>query len=191
MNFRQETFTPEQAARALEHNESNRNIRPLVVNKYARMMSHGLWGECPQPLVFNGKSVLDGQHRLSAVVKSGKTVTFWVCRAATEEVRKLLDGGIRRTVADVLGMEYGYTHATRIAAIAKWCVLLEKGSTVPLDHFQIDEFWSKRRVLLDWVYDVVNRSATHENKFLRGAYFMGPMTWLVSHKGDEAKAFLG
>lgn len=59
----------------LSRNSNNRNLRGQVIASYARDMKSGAW-------VLNGETVkiasngqlLDGQHRLNAVVESGQTV---------------------------------------------------------------------------------------------------------------------
>src|SRR5438105_14027323 len=78
-----ETITPEIATRYLELNK--KNYRPLnkkLVVRYARAMHEDRWvPRHPQGIAFDWNGNLgDGQHRLAAIVLSGKSVVMWVHR---------------------------------------------------------------------------------------------------------------
>jgi len=72
--------TPELAKSWLDANELDRPVSELDVQKYAAHMEAGLW----QPLSHNGIAftedgmLLDGLHRLHAVIRCGKTVPMVV-----------------------------------------------------------------------------------------------------------------
>lgn len=67
---------PEQAKLWLSNNPNNRPINTLKVNKYAKMMKNGLWNfKESTPIQINKNEVLiNGQHRLSAILQTGLTV---------------------------------------------------------------------------------------------------------------------
>lgn len=97
--------TPELAKKWLETNsEGQRNMRRNAVATYARDMAMGNWAFTHQPIAFNehGKLV-DGQHRLNAVVESGATVRFVVSVVVGLSVHDPIDRGAKRSVADLLG----------------------------------------------------------------------------------------
>ena len=68
--------SPEMATKWLEKNIVNRRIRDYKVNAYARDMKNGDWRLNGEAIVFNKSGQLvDGQHRLNAIAKSGVTVS--------------------------------------------------------------------------------------------------------------------
>src|SRR5437870_5147015 len=76
MKIREMEVGPELATRWLEGNVHNRKLREDVVARYARDMKAGRWLLTHEPIAFNknGDTLVDGQHRLWAVVESGATV---------------------------------------------------------------------------------------------------------------------
>jgi hypothetical protein len=92
--------TPIQAANWLESNKFNRKISDVSVSRYARDMTNGHWTLNHQGIAFDDEGVLvDGQHRLMAIVKSGVTVKMMVTwgadRVGIDELRV-------RSAADVI-----------------------------------------------------------------------------------------
>lgn len=97
-------ITPERAKEMLKHNPHNRNIREGDVEKYAHDMIIDNWyDEIMQPIRIsvNG-NLLDGQHRLYAIIKANKTIPMWVQYGLPENSFKWMDGGTKRTLADLL-----------------------------------------------------------------------------------------
>lgn len=76
MKTKVETITPEWAINILEnHNPRNRKLSEGTVQSYAADMRNGRWVLNHQGLAFDTNGDLsDGQHRLWAVVFSGKTI---------------------------------------------------------------------------------------------------------------------
>lgn len=119
--------TPAMAAGWLTKNIKNRNLRETTVMAFARDMSRGAWSENHQAIAF-GKAgnLIDGQHRLAAVVKSGKSIHFLVVRDMPErfegvkaDVMDTVDRGNSRSVADILKLQHGYVaHAPTVVAAA-------------------------------------------------------------------------
>lgn len=74
-----ELVSPEMAARWLTRNHSNREVDTGAVRRYSEAMLSGRWRLSGESLKFKvGGEVLDGQHRLMAVVRSGCTVPMLV-----------------------------------------------------------------------------------------------------------------
>lgn len=73
--FTIETVTPMKAARWLKRNIANRRVSPKVVRNYAGDMSRGEWLLNGEAIKFDRDgNLLDGQHRLGAIVHNGKSV---------------------------------------------------------------------------------------------------------------------
>ncbi|MFE3202148.1 hypothetical protein [Embleya sp. NPDC059237] len=121
--------TPQLAKTVLDkHNPRNRNLRERTVADYARDMLAGHWGLNGEAIKFaTDGSLLDGQHRLAAVVTSGTAVPMLVVTGLPAETQETMDTGKRRTMADVLTLrgEVG-THA--LAAIVKRVWMWEAGN---------------------------------------------------------------
>jgi len=120
-SFDVETITPEKAAQILAvSNFKNRKLRQVVVGKYAVMMAKGDWKLSPEAIVIsNTGRLLNGQHRLSAVVKSGVPCRFLTIRGPDDDVFSVLDRGAVRTTADALQSDKRATECARLIVTAK------------------------------------------------------------------------
>lgn len=87
-------------------NRNNRRIKPNVVKKYAKIMKNGDWKFSPETIsVSKTGRLLNGQHRMLAVIESGVTCRFLFARGFDDEVFSVLDRGAVRTRADALKMD--------------------------------------------------------------------------------------
>lgn len=97
--------TPEMAAAWLQecNDFPNRRFNPAKAERWRKLMAAGQWLETPEPIIFdtNGK-ILNGQHRLAAVVSSGVTIKFWVHPGASPRIFPALDSGDRRQAGEVI-----------------------------------------------------------------------------------------
>lgn len=112
--------TPELAEHWLKQcNTINfRSINKDRVKKYADEMLRNCWDENGVPIIFNAQQqLLDGQHRLSAVVKSGKTIKMLVV-TGVQSGCKTIDRGMGRTVGQWCKSE-GIQHGKTVASIAR------------------------------------------------------------------------
>ena len=96
-----ENITPEQAKDYLKTQQLNRNPNKLRISEYADRMQKNQW-VISQPITFDSDGCLiDGQHRLLAIVKFGFPVTFSVMRGLPKSSASVFDIGQKRTVAQV------------------------------------------------------------------------------------------
>ena len=172
MKFKQVDMTPRRAARLLAHNDGNRTISKQRVASYARDMAAGHWVLNPQPIVVNGNQLIDGQHRLSAVVQSGATVPMFICNGAPDSVRTHIDQLRPRTVADALHMQGIAGHAPKVAAIMRVVARL-RGDEIGLRHTatEIIELAQPYERALAWAHTV-----PHKRGISRAAV-IGPLVW--------------
>lgn len=106
LKFETITITPQMAVDLLRGNHGNRNVRHKVVEKYAGIMRDGKWQLSPHGVVIaNTGRILDGQHRLMAVVQSGRAVDMSVITGADEAMFSILDRGVTRSVSDALRLD--------------------------------------------------------------------------------------
>jgi hypothetical protein len=100
-----ESVTPERAAAYLELNISNRPVRENWVTQLARMLSSGQFILHHQGIAFDTDGfLLDGQHRLLAIVRSGVSVDILVTRNVTTAAKLSMDDHQRRSVADSMSL---------------------------------------------------------------------------------------
>lgn len=93
--------TPQLAKEWLCRNEQNRTLREAVVERYAKMMKSGEWTLTHQGIAFDTAGhLIDGQHRLAAILRSGKIVPLMVCHDVAPSAYPYIDGGLARTMAD-------------------------------------------------------------------------------------------
>lgn len=99
------SITPERAYQWLERNANNRPIRMPHIKNLARQMALGRWELSPEPVVFaKSGRLLDGQHRLMAVIESGATIRATVALVENEDVFRVLDQGVNRSNSDIMGI---------------------------------------------------------------------------------------
>lgn len=116
-----EVITPAMASDLLGRNTVNRQPIERHVEHLSRQMSEGYWRDNGQPIILSESgTVLDGQHRLMAVVKSGRPARFLVVRGVGSDVMDTIDTGRSRQAKDVLSM-HGHTDAAALAAAARVC----------------------------------------------------------------------
>lgn len=96
------TVTPELARRMLTFNNHNRPLYSHTVNNYARQMMDNRWYESGVPLLFGKRGLIDGQHRLSAIVRSGKSFRFLICVNQDDKIHMIIDNGLKRSGLDNL-----------------------------------------------------------------------------------------
>lgn len=109
MNFKKENgmkneiikITPEQAKNWLKFNFINRPIRPSFISTYATSMKQGKWILSHQGIAFDKAGrLVDGQHRLSAIIMANTPVDMLVTTDASDELFKVVDNGAKRSIAD-------------------------------------------------------------------------------------------
>jgi hypothetical protein len=122
-----EEVTPAMAEAWLGKNLANRSVRQRVVEGYARDMRNGAWQLTGEPIKFsiNGR-LLDGQHRLQAVVRAEIPVEMLVVRGLPDSTQAVMDSGARRTAGDALKLR-GETSYTALAATARLAIFFTRG----------------------------------------------------------------
>jgi hypothetical protein len=120
-------ISPETAERWLERNANNRTIRQADVDKYARDMVAGNWQMTGEAIKFGSTGVLlDGQHRLWAIVESGQTVRMMVVTGLPPEAQSVMDSGVKRSAGDSLHLT-GTPSANLVAAVARLGITYDNG----------------------------------------------------------------
>lgn len=109
-------ITPQQASLWLKKNTRNRRVRETRVEELTDAIERGEWALDGSPIRFSTDGqVLDGQHRLLAIARAGKSVKSLVVRNLQASAQDVMDTGARRSFADVLTIE-GEANAAALAA---------------------------------------------------------------------------
>jgi len=109
--------TPELAQGWLTYNTMNRPLSDKLVAKYAETMRSGNWKSNGDTVSFAiDDTLLDGQHRLAAIVKSGVALEMIVVSNLEKDVFSTKDTGRKRSGADILGI-LGEQNASTVAAV--------------------------------------------------------------------------
>jgi hypothetical protein len=145
--------TPEMASKWLERNAVNRTMRKSQVAAYARNMRGGEWGVSHHGIGFNERGELvDGQHRLAAIVLTGVTVRLNVTTGLT--VEKALDLPVDRQLRRTLGQATGIRKAE--AEICNYIArLLTSGTQTDSDIVRVYEWCGKA---IEYLLDACNTS---------------------------------
>lgn len=108
-------ITPELAKKWLAHNaEKNRTVSRRTVEAYAREMKAGRWQVTHQSIAFNEKGeLIDGQHRLTAIVEADVSVKMPVTTGLPLEFNAPIDQGYGRRIDQIIGKAPRYVSALR------------------------------------------------------------------------------
>lgn len=170
------------AEKLLEKNDGNRTVSPAVVSRYARDMKAGRWKTAGNPINIgpNGK-LLNGQHRLLAIISSGVELEAVVVTEDSDEVFDVYDTGRTRGLGQLLQM-HGLSNTTAIGGIARLSIMYEMYPSQVWSHNlttrqEIIGYVSDHRDDLESVIPDVNALNTHVRV---GKNWYGTVDYLVS-----------
>jgi hypothetical protein len=187
---------PTEAEELLKKNVRNRPVRRSTVIKYASDMKNGLF----EPL--NGQTIvvhrdgtlIDGQHRMSAVVESGVVLTFPVHVTDKKDVGERIDQGISRTLKDMLHMSSTVDADVMSSTIKLLYKSIEGADKCPgeyalLDwfenkHQELGAFWLSHKGLINGAHSGSDRSLP-KHEVLAYAYMCK-----INQEGELYKKFM-
>ncbi|MGI5195677.1 hypothetical protein ACQEVY_18845 [Streptomyces sp. CA-288835] len=107
IKVKMELVTPEKAQKWLsENNRGNRPLSATHVSSLARALERGEWRIHHQGIAFTADGrLLDGQHRLAAIVQARKPAELLIARGVDPATFSVMDTGKRRTARDLLHLE--------------------------------------------------------------------------------------
>lgn len=101
-------ITPEMASEILRRNPDNRPLDKSLVTQLVGEIRNGGWQVTHQGIALDGPlttgNIVDGQHRLRAIMQSGVTTPVLVFENVPPATFSALDTGKRRTGGDVLAL---------------------------------------------------------------------------------------
>jgi hypothetical protein len=108
MQLEFQVITPDYAAELLaNHNPNNRPLSRNHVTFIAQEMERGTFrADNGDSIRFGADgNIIDGQHRLAAIVRSGKTVMMLVARGIEGDAFATIDIGKSRSISDIVGID--------------------------------------------------------------------------------------
>jgi hypothetical protein len=130
-------LTPEDAAKmlAISQGHHQRKLRKANIDRLTHAITSGQWRETHQAIALNRDGiVIDGQHRLTAIVAAGMTVRVLIAKDVADETFDVIDTGSVRSPYDVLTLA-GIPNAAKVAAACR--LILTYGDVVgSADSFQ-------------------------------------------------------
>lgn len=109
ISVRLELWTPKKAKDVLDKlNGTNREMRNSLVTFLERLMNSGEFTTTHQGIAFDiHGNLIDGQHRLQAIVNSGRSFWIMTTRAMPPKAISAIDRGAGRSMADAVRLTYG------------------------------------------------------------------------------------
>lgn len=180
-----ETITPEMAEDLLSRNDcpQQRNISKMHVQEWARLMRSGQWDNyTPEPIkISENNRLMDGQHRLSAIVEYGSPVQMSVIRGCKQASFKNLDSGRRRAMKDRICLNENWSSDKNkriIAVITSWLRYGAKSWRV-FTAADIEQMYFANQSTIDWLTGIYSpHSKTGRAAFAVGfcmSYHRAPM----------------
>ncbi len=104
--MKKELITPVKAQEYLDNNVGNRPISQVQVRRFVDLLHEGSWRVDAGTISFDRNNILiDGQHRLSAIVEAGIGAQAWVQRGCASDTKYVIDTGRPRTRQQILSMD--------------------------------------------------------------------------------------
>lgn len=167
-----ETIDADMARKYLEHNMVNRHINHERVLAYKDELINGSWELNGESIKFNSDGeMIDGQHRLSAIIESGIPMTTVVTYGIDTEISSI-DRGRPRSLRDSLiigGMSTDIVSSASIAA-AKLHYDIQRSKRLVSD-ISIKNFIEYYKDDLQKINVILSRRAHKKNKSIRNGVF--------------------
>ncbi len=128
LDYTMEHIGPVKANEYLDTIVKNRRVKPYHVTALAEQMTLGLWNVTGETIKFDRHGhMIDGEHRMLAVVKSGVTIQTIVVRGLEQKSQLYVDTtAARRSAGDVFQFAE-VPNAQLAAAVMRWVVAYEHG----------------------------------------------------------------
>jgi len=149
-------------------------------------MLAGQWKLTGDSIKFNGSSLIDGQHRLQAIVRSGVTVKCLVVRNLARDVFDVLDTGRSRQAGDVLS-GYGYPNVYLLASAARYLYFYERKivpGTPTVPNQDILAVCQRHTDLSSFTSDICS------HKFARSGVIVACLFWIDKCGKTRGQAFV-
>src|SRR5215471_17502261 len=124
-----EEITPDRARQLLDINHRNRQLSQPAVNRLVEIIHRNEWMEDSTDAIGIDRDggVVNGQHRLQAVIAANAPIRALIVYGVRPEVIKVIDQGRGRTLAQYLAMDGRYEQPTILAGALEWVYRIQHG----------------------------------------------------------------
>lgn len=185
-------ISPTMAANWLEHNGHNRRLDEPTVAMFVRLIQAGRWALTNDAVTFAPDgTILNGQHRLTAIVRTGVTCSIAVMRNVAMDSQVHMDTGKKRSAGDHLAI-LGYRNYVNLAAVARVALHYATGTLInetnhKLSNDELVEFIATNTDLIDASEQAVKIRAHLDAP----VSVVGCVAWLFRQVDpDDAERFL-
>lgn len=149
------SITPTVAEQMLQHNTNNyRKAQPTKVHLYARKMALGYWQENGEAIQFDKQgNLLNGQHRLMAIIESQTTQRMLVVYDVEADV---FDSGKNRTL-----YEYSKIEGSIGGAISIILSQFSSAKRSATGNEEKTEYYNRHKDVLDKAHSFSRRGSDH------------------------------
>lgn len=139
---------PKSAAELLENRSKNRPLSEPRAKRIADDITEGKYQANGEPLIFSPSGrLLDGQHRLRAILISGRSIETYVVHGVPDQAFDTMDTGKSRAGADIAAIA-GRSNYAIVASVAAWAIKHETGTwrsmiKGQIRNWQIDDWLRK------------------------------------------------
>lgn len=188
-----EKITPTMAQKFLEKNIHNRKINEKNVAFLLGEMQAGNWITTGDPIQFNTQGdLINGQHRLTAIVRYGKPVENFIAENVPDDAFKVIDTGKMRSAGDALGI-MGFKSSYTLASVCRHIILIKSG------RFDLNTGRNKGCSITDVIayaethqkqlHDVIREAYHYYTKFSMAPPSMLGALYYFFNKKDSEKCF--
>lgn len=148
--------TPGMAQKWLDNQSRNRNVSQRRVALYSDMMKRGDWYKTNAGIAIDEHGqLIDGQHRLLAVIKSDTPTEMLVVRNIPHNAQLVLDRPLIRAVHDQIAIKEGWEVKPIHIAVAKQMVYsvgsdTQRNQEIAYDMLLMDKFYRKHHEAIEF-----------------------------------------
>ena len=160
--------TPEFAGELLKQNFNNRTLSKAKVKEYAEAMRRGRWTENNDAIcIFEDGTLANGQHRLHAVIESGKTIPMTIKFNVPKDA--VFDRGRKRSLGDNLIMQgfasYDWRINEAIALVRFYLQMAHRGGA----DYDVADFLKQHKDAVENVMTVLKKRMDKEFRVMANA----------------------
>jgi hypothetical protein len=192
------TVTPEMALKWLEEaNLGNRSPSERYVNTLARDILSGNWEVDGNAIRFSKSGrLLDGQHRLLAIVQADRPVETFVAYNLKDKAMTVIDRGKARSIADLFKINLG---ADRVSAAGSYSAIVNtisriernaagEGVNSTLSYAEASDIFNRYEHDIRWAFEQVGHKI-EPNAHSGGGPVMGAFAFARAINKDKLEAF--
>ena len=193
-----EVITPSVAKQMLEGNVDNRKLRKFRVNQYADAIKRGMWDIQNDAITISKTGrLLNGQHRLTAIVEADTPVQCLVLRGVDDSTYASIDAGLSRNVNDALLQAVGGgVNVSHISPIAKMLIAFDCGINIfdtnamsLVQRQDVVDYVQKNNEMLEWGKNIGAKADTAVGG-VRTAWGVFAILAASKHGKDKVEEFI-